>query len=304
MSNPLSTSDGVCSDNTPTSTAVKMIIEPKAKDLGGFSVRRALPYAKQRMVGPWVFFDHAGPVEFAPGQGIDVRPHPHIGLATVSYLLEGAVMHRDSLGCAERIVPGDINLMTAGRGIVHSERTPDDARAAGHTMELLQLWIALPDDEEDRLPAFDHYDGADMPVFSAPGVTGRVLMGAAHDKVAPVITYSPTVYVDYEMEAGAVFSVPPAVERAIYVLRGAVQIGDVAVATHTMAVLNPEADCVVNATSDARIVLVGGDPVGERLLFWNFVASSQDKIDQAKQDWKDGKFDAVPGDDEFIPLPD
>lgn len=304
MSNSPPTSDGASPDHNPARSAVKMVIEPKDKDLGGFSVRRALPYAKQRAVGPWVFFDHAGPVTFAPGQGIDVRPHPHIGLATVSYLLDGAVMHRDSLGYTERIVPGDINLMTGGGGIVHSERTPDDARAAGHTLELLQLWIALPDDEEDRPPAFDHYDAADMPVFSAPGVTGRVLMGSAHDKVAPVITYSPTLYVDYDLETDAMFTLPPAVERAIYVLRGEVQIGDVRIASSTMAVLNPSSECMVTAVSDSRFVLIGGEPVGPRVLYWNFVASSQDKIDQAKQDWRDGKFGSVPGDDEFIPLPD
>jgi redox-sensitive bicupin YhaK (pirin superfamily) len=295
-------------DNTCTNEpcrGVKLIITPTQKDLGGFSVRRALPVVEQRKVGPWIFFDHAGPAVFPPGEGIDVRPHPHINLATVSYLFDGAIMHRDSLGNELAIVSGDINLMVAGKGIVHSERTPDNVRAAGHTLHLLQLWLALPEPEEETAPAFYHYDASELPTTELNGIAIRVMMGQAYGLKSPVKTFAQTLYFEADIGAGKSLEIPGEEERAIYVAGGKVEINGREVEAFSMAVL--ETDCVitVKASKDSRIALIGGETLTERHLFWNFVSSRKERLEQAKQDWKNGRFPKVPGDEEeFIPLPE
>jgi redox-sensitive bicupin YhaK (pirin superfamily) len=284
---------------------VKLIITPTQKDLGGFSVRRALPVAEQRGVGPWIFFDHAGPAVFPPGEGIDVKPHPYINLATVSYLFDGAVMHRDSLGNELAIVPGDINLMVAGKGIVHSERTPDSVRAAGHTLHLLQLWLALPEPEEETAPAFYHYDAIELSTTELNGIAIRVMMGQAYGLKSPVKTFAQTPYFEADIGAGKSLEIPGEEERAIYVAGGKVEINGREVEAFSMAVL--ETDCVitVKASKDSRIALIGGETLTERHLFWNFVFSRKERLEQAKQDWKNGRFPKVAGDEEeFIPLPE
>jgi len=304
MSNILENVEGECEATRECDAAIELLIDPREKDLGGFSVRRVLPFSERRMVGPWVFFDHAGPVQFDPGNGIDVRPHPHIGLATVSYLFEGAILHRDSLGFEQRIVPGAINWMTAGSGIVHSERTPDDLRASGHKLELLQLWLALPDDKQEIPPHFSHYAAASIPQTQSDGVQIRVLIGEAHGVKSPVETYSPTLYAEYLLDEGASLVLPAPKERAVYVVDGAVDIGDQTVARNTMAVLCGEQDVAVRARKGSRLVLIGGDPVGKRHVYWNFVSTSKERIEQAKQDWMRGNFASVPGDKTYIPLPE
>lgn len=277
-------------------------LEPTLKDLGGFSIKRFLPNASQRAVGPWVFFDHAGPAIFAAGEGVDVRPHPHIGLATVTYLFEGELIHRDSLGCVQAIRPGDINLMTSGRGIVHSERTDADYRKQDHQLHALQLWLALPDEHEQCEPAFDHYPADAIPEYVAQGVHARVMIGEAHGEISPVKQYAPTLYCEYTLAAGASVMLPEASERALYVLSGQATLSDDIVEAHQMVVL-PEGHVELGAAEALQCVLIGGDSVGRRHLEWNFVASSKELIEKAKQDWKDQAFDAISGESEFIPLP-
>ena len=303
MSNLSQDFDTDC-ENQPCSGVAK-IITPKEKDLGGFSVRRALPSFEQRKVGPWIFFDHAGPAVFPPGEGIDVRPHPHINLATVSYLFDGSIMHRDSLGNELPIVPGDINLMVAGKGIVHSERTPDEVRAAGHTLHLLQLWLALPEQDEEIDPAFYHCDASELPTTEVDGVPIRVMMGSAFNVTSPVKTFAETLYFEADFQTGQSLEIPVADERAIYVAAGAVEINGKAVNEFSMAILDGNPDITVTATEDSRIALIGGETLGDRHLFWNFVSSRKERLEQAKDDWKNGRFDKVPGDEEeFIPLPE
>lgn len=289
-------------------SAVDTVIVPPTRDLGdGFTVRRALPSPGRRMVGPFVFFDRMGPVDLAPGHGLDVRPHPHIGLATVTYLLEGEILHRDSLGSVQAIRPGAVNWMTAGCGIVHSERTAPDVRASGGTLSALQIWVALPQAHEEAAPAFIHHPDATIPSFEGEGVNGRVVVGRAEGKSSPVSTYSDMLYVDLNLHAGARYAVDAEmVERAFYVLAGSIAIeGEPqAFAEGQLVVLKPGARIVVRAAGAARIMLFGGEPVGERHLFWNFVSSSRDRINQAKEDWRLGRFAGVPGETEFIPLPD
>lgn len=284
---------------------VDLVIQPAEKDLGGFSVRRILPYAKQRSVGPFVFFDHMGPADIAPGKEMNVRAHPHIGLSTITYLFSGEIFHKDSLGYEQVIRPGAINFMTAGRGIVHAEKTRPEIKASGQHLHGLQLWMALPEEKEDMDPSFQHFPEEDVPKTRLDsGVHARVMIGEAFGLVSPVKTVSPTLYCEIQMDAGTEVVLPDAKERAVYVAEGAVTVGANPLSRFHMGVLKPGVEVVAKATSDCRIAVVGGDPVGRRHMYWNFVSSSRDKIASAKQRWKAGEFESVPGETEFIPLPD
>ncbi len=281
------------------------------KDLGGgFIVRRLLPSPQQRAVGPFVFFDHFGPIEARPEDNHDVRPHPHIGLATVTYLFEGAMQHRDSTGVAQRIEPGAINWMTAGRGIVHAERTPDDLRGATRRSHGLQLWVALPAADEEIEPSFSHTPDHAIPRWAWGGASARVLIGNAFGVSSPVPTRSPTLYLDLELARGASVVLPAdsARERAVYVVDGACRLDDTPLPAQTLAVL-PQGQGVQLSSPDqpARCVLVGGDPLGQRFIWWNFVSSRKDRLVQAAEDWAaqpNAAFPQVPGETEFVPLPD
>lgn len=281
------------------------IIDARPRDIGGFSVRRLLPFVARRMVGPFIFFDHMGPAEFAPGEGMDVRPHPHIGLATVTYLFEGEIIHRDSLGSHQPIRPGDINWMTAGRGIVHSERTSAERRRTGARVNGLQLWVALPSEHEETEPEFHHHPADTLPSLDHGGVRLRVLAGSAHGVTSPVRTFSPLFYVDASMPAESELVLTREhQERAAYVVAGEIACGSERAEMGRMLVFDEDADVVLRATTDARVALIGGAPIGERHVNWNFVSSSKERIEQARLDWKDGRFPKVPGDEvEFIPLP-
>lgn len=285
-------------------SALKLVVKPHAKDLGGFSVRRTLPNKECRMVGPWVFFDHMGPANFPAGEGINVRPHPHIGISTVTYLFEGEILHRDSLGNEQPIRPGDLNLMVCGSGIVHSERQREEIKAKPHTLHALQLWLALPQDQEDIDPAFYHYPQSELPATTVNGVPLRVMMGSAYGLSSPVKTFAHTLYVEAALNAGQSLELPNAAERGVYVASGEVRIGGRTIPEYSMAILSKEDGVRVEAITDARIALVGGESVGQRFIEWNFVSSSKERIEQAKRDWVAGRFDKVPGDEEeFIPLP-
>ncbi len=288
---------------TETSGPIELLIEPRQRDLGGFTVRRVLPSPKRRMVGPFIFFDHMGPAEFPPGKGIEVRPHPHIGLATITYLFDGEIMHRDSLGFVQPIQPGAVNLMTAGRGIVHSERAGDDLDRVSK-LHGIQSWIALPNDEEERDPAFQHYAMDVLPEVDVDGVTVRIIIGEAYGESSPVATYSATLYLECVIPAGTHIVLPDeCTELAAYVVSGSVRIDKQRHADGVMAVACAGKTVALNAERDSRVMVIGGDPVGTRHIWWNFVSSSRDRIEKAKSDWKDGHFDSVPGDNEFIPLP-
>jgi redox-sensitive bicupin YhaK (pirin superfamily) len=287
---------------------IEIVIAPREKDLGGFSVRRILPYATHRMVGPFIFFDHMGPAEFLPGTGMDVRPHPHIGLATVTYLFEGKIRHRDSLGSDLVIEPGAINWMTAGKGIVHSERTPDDVRNSGGKVNGIQIWVALPNEHEDTHPTFVHHPAHSLPVFDMNGIKGKVLLGSAFGHQSPVQTHSPLFYVELLMPKGSQITFPAHGEAAAYVAEGSVRVDDQQVDLHAMAVIKKCHNLEIEALEDSRILIIGGEPVGERFIFWNFVASSKEKLEKAKRDWTNGPgeglFTHIPDDNqEFIPLP-
>ncbi|MGH8172614.1 MAG: pirin family protein [Rhodanobacteraceae bacterium] len=287
--------------------ATSLVIEPRLHDLGdGFIVRRLLPFRLRRQVGPFVFFDHFGPVDLAAGRGMDVRPHPHIGLATLTYLYEGAIGHRDSLGVDQVIRPGDVNWMTAGRGIVHSERTPAPERASGHRLHGVQTWLALPLESEDAEPEFHHHAAATLPETERDGVRLRVIAGTAFGMESPVRVFAPTLYVDATFEAGSVLELPTEhEERAVYVLDGELLVDGQLLAPGHMHVLAGGRDVEVRAQSDARALICGGAALdGERLLWWNFVASSPDRIERAKAAWGEQRFGTVPGETEFIPLPD
>ena len=282
-----------------------LILKPHDRDLGGgFVVRRLLPAAQCRSVGPFVFFDHFGPVVAGPEDQHDVRPHPHIGLATVTYLFEGAMMHRDSTGAVQRIEPGAINWMTAGRGIVHSERTPEDLRARTRRSHGLQLWAALPEAHEEDEPVFAHTEAAAIPELEAGGARLRVLVGEVFGARSPVATLSPTLFVDMRLEAGDAFPLPPAEERALYGVEGCFEIDGVAQPPHQMVVVGAGSEPMISASEPARLVLIGGAPLGPRVLWWNFVARSRERIDRAAADWAAGRFAQVPGETEFIPLPE
>lgn len=289
------------------SELVSIVIEPRARDVGGFDVRRVLPVARRRSVGPFIFFDHMGPVDFAPGQGIDVRPHPHIGLATVTYLFQGEIFHRDSLGVAQAIRPGAVNWMTAGRGIVHSERTAPGERAKAGRLNGIQSWVALPLSHEETEPAFHHHPADSLPVIEGKAARMCLIAGAAYGQRSPVETPSEMFYLDARLSAGAELILPDEYEeRAIYLAEGQVRLSDGSdVAEGTMAVFHPSVEVGLKASGDARVMLLGGAPLdGPRHLWWNFVASTPERLEQAKADWKNGRFDPVPGDDEFIPLPE
>src|SRR5947207_4266311 len=283
------------------------ILTPHLRDLvDGFTVRRVLPAHAQQTVGPFIFFDHFGPTDIAPGQGVDVRPHPHIGLATVTYLFDGALMHRDSLGSAQRITPGDVNWMTAGRGIVHSERSAPEDRAAGVRMHGLQTWVALPRGLEDVDPSFTHVPSATLPRIDVDGAHVVVVAGHAFGHRAPTPTTSDTPYAAVELPAGATLDVPAEhEERAVYAVAGALDIDQTPVPEAHMAVLAARESVRVTARSAATLMLVGGaKPDGERFIWWNFVASSRERIEDAKVKWRGQQYGAVPGDNEFIPLPE
>ena len=285
--------------------AAALVVAGHDKDLGGgFTVSRLLPAARRRSVGPFVFFDHFGPVTEHPGDNHDVRPHPHIGLATVTYLFEGAMMHRDSLGSVQRIEPGAINWMSAGRGIVHSERKPDDLRQRDFVNHGLQLWVGLPESAEEGEPSFVHTPGAAIPQRQVGDAQVRVLVGEAFGERSPVVPASPTLYLDVELPAGGVFALPPlAAEMAVYPVRGDLRMDGEAMLAHQMLVLEPAATARIEASGPARFVVVGGDPIGPRYMYWNFVSSSKERILQASDDWAQGRFGRVPGETEFIPLP-
>ena len=287
---------------------VEKVVLPRLHDLGdGFEVRRALPTVERRMVGPFVFLDQMGPVALPPGHGQDVRPHPHIGLSTLTWLFEGEIRHRDGTGAVETIRPGAVNWMTAGRGIVHSERTPPEARARGGTVAGLQLWIALPTSHEETDPGFSHHEPEALPRFEGEGVTATLVAGEAFGRRSPVPVFSDLVQLDVVLAAGARFRVPADhSERAIWVASGAIAVEgqEETFAAARLLLLRPGAEIVVAAATPARLLVIGGEPFPERrYLYWNFVSSSKDRIEAAKADWRAGRFAGVPGETEFIPLP-
>jgi len=282
-------------------------LHPHEKDLGGgFIVRRSLPAAQRQAVGPFVFFDHFGPITVQPGDNFDVRPHPHIGLATVTYLFEGATMHRDSTGVVQRIEPGAVNLMIAGRGIVHSERAPADLKGTAYRNHGLQLWLAVPTELEEDAPGFQHVPSADIPSREVDGVELRVLIGSAFGLTSPVRAVSPTLYVNlnFPTAADAAIAIPDAAqERALYSTDEAFELDGQPVPAHTMVVLEAGSEPVLRAARGAHIVLIGGTPLGHRFMVWNFVSSSKERIAAAQDDWQAQRFERVPGETEFIPLP-
>ena len=285
---------------------IELLIQQRRRDLGGFQVGRVLPFAKRRMVGPFIFFDHMGPVDFPPGipRSVDVRPHPHIGLSTITYLFAGEIMHRDSVGSLQAIRPGEVNWMTAGRGITHSERF-ERARREGGAMNGIQAWVALPKEHEETEPTFAHYGSDALPVAEERGVRTRLIAGEAFGLHAKVKTHSPLFYAHCELDAGAFAGIPDEhAERALYVVEGEVQVGGGAVAAGDMAVLQPRSRVRITAKSPATVMLLGGEPLGERFIEWNFVSSSRERIEQAKADWRAGRMKLPDLDDgEFIPLP-
>lgn len=305
MSNLSASAELECLITEEECGAIELLIQPRERDLGGFSVRRVLPTARRKMVGPWIFFDHMGPAEFQAGNGINVRPHPHIGIATVTYLFEGEILHRDSLGSLQPIQPGDINLMVAGCGIVHSERERPEITATGHILHGLQLWLALPESLEETDPAFHHYASADIPAVEVDGVPVRVMMGSAFGVTSPVKLFADTLYVEAWLQPGQRLTLPDAEERAVYVASGELQAASTRIPEFSMAVFSAGEGVVVEATRETRLALIGGERFNRRFIEWNFVSSRRERIEQAKQDWKDGRYPKVPGDEEeFIPLPE
>ncbi len=286
---------------------VAVVIDPRPRDLGGFFVRRVLPAAGNRMIGPFIFLDHMGPALMEQGAGLDVRPHPHIALATVTYLFEGEIVHRDNLGNQRPIHPGDVNWMLAGRGIAHSERSSPEQRARGVRLHGIQSWVALPTAHEEDAPAFVHHPAATLPRMKRDGAELTVIAGTAYGAESPVGVLSPTLYVDVRLESGARLEVDGThPQRAVHVAEGWIQIGARRLGAGVMAVLRPGAEVVLTADGPARVMLVGGAALdGERHIWWNFVSSSRERIERAKDDWKAGRFARVAGDEkEFIPLPE
>ncbi len=283
------------------------ILTPHERDIGAlnFRVLRLLPSAANQMVGPFIFFDHFGPVTMPPGEGMDVRPHPHIGLATVTYLFEGGILHRDSAGSVQPIRPGDVNWMSAGRGIVHSERTPPALREAGHRLHGIQTWLALPAAKEQSAPAFSHHPADSLPVLDENGVSLRLIAGTHQGLRAPAPVFSPTLYAALEFEAGATFTLTPEhQQRAVYLVQGEADIDGTPLAPQHMAVLEPGTSVQICSDTGARVMLAGGAELeGRRFIWWNFVASSKELIEDAKLRWSERRFDAVPGENGFIPLP-
>ena len=285
---------------------IDTLIVPRARDLGGFEVRRALPASERQMVGPFIFLDQMGPTEFITGTGIEVRPHPHIGLATVTYLFDGEILHRDSLGSLQPIRPGEVNWMTAGAGIVHSERTDPAIKASGSRLFGLQTWVALPTAHEETAPAFSHHGTAELPVAEGEGVKVRVVVGELHGKRSPVTTFSAMFYADAGMAAGSTLPLDTEhVDRSLYVVSGRIQVAGVDYQAGQLLVFKPGIPLSVRALEASRLMLLGGEPMdGPRYIWWNFVSSSKERIEQARADWRSGGFPVVPGDEQaFIPLP-
>ena len=282
-------------------------LAPVTHDLGGFKVHRTLPHKQRTMVGPFIFFDQMGPAILDPGQGVDVRPHPHINLATVTFLFDGAIDHRDSLGTVQRIESGAVNLMTAGRGITHSERSPPDERSKGPELFGIQTWLALPKAKEEAAPGFEHTPSTQLPFLSADGLTMRLIMGDWQGLSSPVTCHSPTLYAAIELEPGAALLVDhEADERALYLLDGQATLDGIALEPHNLVLLAPGHLPLLSSSGGARLMLCGGAPMdGERIVWWNFVSSSRERINEAKRAWKSGGFPLPPDDDaEFIPLPE
>ncbi|MBY0225284.1 MAG: pirin family protein [Hyphomicrobium sp.] len=293
--------------DTKACDLIEQVIVPRARDLGGFEVRRALPAAGKQMIGPFIFFDQMGPAEFLIGQGIDVRPHPHIGLSTVTYLFDGEIMHRDSLGTEMSIRPGALNLMTAGRGIVHSERTAPEIKATGPRLFGIQAWAALPKSHEEGAPAFIHYAESELPRIMGEGKRVRLIMGSMFGENSPAQFPHDCVYAEAVLAPGAVLPLDPDYdERGVFIVSGDIDIAGETFGPGRLLVFRPGDRISILAVSQARLMIVGGEPMdGPRHIWWNFVSSSKERIDQAKADWRLGRFDTVPGDaTEFIPLPD
>lgn len=284
---------------------IERIVAGRDSDIGGLVVRRLLPHAQLRSVGPFVFFDHMGPASFEPGQGLDVRPHPHIGLATVTWLFEGAIQHRDSLGSDQVIRPGDVNWMTAGRGIVHSERSPAPERAAGHPLHGIQTWVALPLADEETEPGFEHWPASSLPQLRSGGVDIRIIAGEAFGMRAPVGVFGPTLYCALEFEPGARIALPPEhAERALYAVSGALSVDGQPLDEQRLALLAAGGEAVVEATGPAQAILLGGAPLdAPRFISWNFVSSRRERIEEAGRDWSEQRMGKVPGETEWIPLP-
>ena len=285
---------------------VELVVEPASKDLGGFSVRRALPSVQRRLVGPFVFLDHMGPAEFQAGDGLNVRPHPHIGLATITYLTEGSILHRDTLGSAREIRPGDVNWMIAGRGIAHSERSDATSLQHARRMQGIQSWLALPRGAEEAAPGFFHHPAASLPHLTDTGASVTLIAGTAYGATAPVEVLSPTLYADVVLDEGTSLPLPDEhAERAIYILQGDIEIAGDRFGACRLLIFRPGDAITIRATTACRLLLVGGAPLdGPRHLWWNFVSSDPARIEQAKSDWREGNFGLIPGDsEEFIPLP-
>jgi redox-sensitive bicupin YhaK (pirin superfamily) len=298
--------DPKCEELAKETSAIETVIVPRARDLGGFEVRRALPSSSRQMVGPFIFFDQMGPAEFLLGAGIDVRPHPHIGLATVTYLIDGEIIHRDSLGTLQAIRPGEVNWMTAGRGIAHSERTAPEARVGGAKLFGIQTWVALPKHAEETAPDFAHHGTGDLPLVEDHGTSVRLILGSLYGRTSPVRTFSEMFYADAALAAGASLPLDAShEERGIYIVSGTIEVAGERFEEGQLLVFRPGDPITVSARTRARLMLLGGEPMdGPRHIWWNFVSSSKDRIDQAKADWQAGRFTPVPGDLEFIPLPE
>jgi redox-sensitive bicupin YhaK (pirin superfamily) len=292
--------------STEASSLIELVVEGRARDLGGFSVRRALPSLLRRLVGPFIFFDHMGPAHMPVGEGMDVRPHPHIALATVTYLFEGEIDHKDSLGSVQTVRPGDVNWMLAGRGIAHSERSSPESRRAGVRIHGIQSWVALPRDREEAEPRFDHHPSATLPKVSLEGAVLDVIAGTAYGETSPVNVLSPTLYVHAQLSAGARIPLDDEhEERALYVASGELECDGRLFGPGSLVVVRAGETVLLEADQPTRIMIIGGAKLeGERHIWWNFVSSSEERIERAKDDWKNGRFAKVPGDDEFIPLPD
>ncbi len=287
------------------SHVIELLIEPVTKDLGEFTVRRALPDKRRQRVGPFIFFDHMGPAEFPPGTGVNVRSHPHIGLATITYLFEGEILHRDSLGYVQPIRPGEINWMTAGKGIVHSEKVSDALLESGQRLHGLQTWVALPLEQEETEPRFEHYSAEGMPTVRGDGAEIRVVIGSAYGESSPVRTASDTLYVEVKLDDGASLDLPAAEELAVYVVDGTIELDGRTITAGVLAVLRNDAAAAIQAAAEAHVMICGGATLqGERMVWWNFVSSSRERLEQAKRDWRDGRFGKVPGESDFIPLPE
>ncbi|MEM1256830.1 MAG: pirin family protein [Cyanobacteria bacterium P01_H01_bin.21] len=285
------------------SSSIQTIIQPHVQDLGGFSARRLLPSDERTMVGPFIFFDHLGPAVFPPGKGVDVRPHPHINLATVTYLFEGALLHRDSLGTIQEIRPGEVNWMTAGKGISHSERSPD--RNSQSTLHGIQTWVALPEASEETDPWFHHHPAIDIPTWETDGITVKLIAGEAYGHSSPVKTFSPILYLDLQFPTGGSFTLTTDYsERAVYSVTEGLTVDEQSVEQHCLVTLEPNQPVEITSGQSGRCIVIGGEPLGKRYKWWNFVSSRPERIEQAKQDWKDWKFGQVPEETEFIPLPE